>query len=56
MNNKETINQVLDALMSISVKGNDVITMANCLQALDGVLRAWPEENKVSIEPEVVED
>lgn len=56
MNNKETINRVLDALMSISVKGNDVITMANCMQALDGILRAWPEEDKISVEPEIVED
>lgn len=55
MNNKEAINQVLEALMSISVRGNDVITMANCLQALDGILRAWPEEDKKPIEPEVVE-
>ena len=40
MNNTiQTLNSILEALMTINVKGNDAITMSNCLQALDRVIK-----------------
>ena len=41
--NKNTIQylqDILDALMSVSTKGNDTITMSNCLQALQQVIQS----------------
>ena len=40
MNNQniEMLRNILDALMSISVKGSDTITLANCMQALQNVI------------------
>lgn len=34
----ETMRNILDALMTISTRGNDTITMSNCLQALQNVI------------------
>ena len=34
----QTMNSILEALMTISVKGNDTITMSNVLQALQQVI------------------
>lgn len=41
--NKNTIQylqDILDALMSVSTKGNDTIIMSNCLQALQQVIQS----------------
>lgn len=38
-NQKQTLQQILEALMTISTKGNDTITMANVLQVLQNVIR-----------------
>ena len=43
---KETLQQILEAMMTISVKGNDAITMSNCLQALNGVIQKMPEDSE----------
>lgn len=55
-NQKQTLQQILEALMTISTKGNDTITMANVLQALNNTITSIPEEEpKVeTVEPEVV--
>lgn len=60
----QTLQQILEALMTISVKGNDVITLSNCLQTLNRTigevrdaaeaLAAAPEPEPV-VEPEIVE-
>lgn len=40
MNNTiQTLNSILEALMTINVKGNDAITMSNCLQTLNKVIQ-----------------
>ena len=41
MNEKSVrmLQSILEALMSINTKGNDTITMSNCLQALQDVIR-----------------
>ena len=62
MNNLETLRSVFDVMMTISVRGNDVIAMSNCLQTLDSVIRNMAEETAkqtetpVTIEPEVVSE
>ena len=38
MNSIQTLKNILDALMTISVRGNDTITMSNCMQALQQVI------------------
>lgn len=40
MNNNSfrMLQSILEALMSINTKGNDTITMSNCLQALQRVI------------------
>lgn len=38
-NNIQILQQILEALTTISTKGNDTITMANVLQALQNVIR-----------------
>lgn len=43
---KEKLNAILEALMTIEVKGNNVIILSNCLQALNRVIQELPEENK----------
>lgn len=57
MDNKQTMQNILQALMTISTKGNDTITMANCLQALQQVIENTqspvPAE-PAPIEPEVM--
>ena len=57
MDNKQTMQNILQALMTISTKGNDTITMANCMQALQQVIKNTPDSATVettSTEPEVV--
>ena len=39
MNNLQVLQDILEALMTISVKGNDAITMSNCLQTLNKVIQ-----------------
>ena len=36
--NTQMLKNILSALMEINVKGNDAITMSNCLQALQQVI------------------
>lgn len=40
MNNQsiETMRNILNALMTINTRGNDTITMSNCLQAMQQVI------------------
>jgi len=38
-NSVRMLQSILEALMSINTKGNDTITMSNCLQALQDVIR-----------------
>lgn len=42
MNNQslQVLRNILEALMTISVKGNDVFTLNNCMQALEQVIRS----------------
>jgi hypothetical protein len=56
---KNTLQQVLEAMMTISVRGNDVITMSNCLQALSSTIQSMPDDKqpeaaKETVEPEIV--
>lgn len=46
MNNQTTqmLQNILEALMTISVKGNDTITMSNVLQALQQVIAEMAKE------------
>ena len=41
MNNQtiQTLQEILQALMTINVKGNDAVTMVNCMQALQKVIQ-----------------
>ena len=39
-NSTQMLQNILEALMTISTKGNDTITMANCLQALQQTLQS----------------
>lgn len=67
MNNQsiETMRNILNALMTINTRGNDTITMSNCLQAMQQVIEmemtaasAQPTAEAPSampVEPEVVE-
>ena len=36
----ETMRNILNALMTINTRGNDTITMSNCLQAMQSVIEA----------------
>lgn len=42
-NNTQMLQSILEALMTINTKGNDTITMANCLQALQQTLQGVAE-------------
>ena len=59
---KETLQRILGGLMTISVKGNDVITLSDCMQTLDMIIQNAhfednkPEEAPIAIEPEVIEN
>ena len=55
----QMLQNILEALMTISTKGNDTITMANVLQALQNVItevKNMPEPAPAVVEPEVVEN
>ena len=41
MNNQliQTLQNILEALMTINVKGNDAITLVNCMQALQRTIQ-----------------
>ena len=55
----QMLQNILEALMTISTKGNDTITMANVLQALQNVItevKKMPESAPAVVEPEVVEN
>ena len=60
----ETMCNILDALMTISTRGNDTITMSNCLQALQSVIKtenaaaaqaAAAAPSEMPVKPEIVE-
>ena len=40
MNNTQILTNIYEALMTISVKGDDVITLSNCFQALRQVIES----------------
>ena len=42
---KEQIINIFNALLTISTKGEDTITMAKCLQGLQYYIMSLPEEN-----------
>lgn len=51
MNQIQTLQNILNALMTINVKGNDTITLGSCLQALDKVISNMKiEQQKVQTE------
>ena len=55
----QMLQNILEALMTINTKGNDTITMANVLQALQNVItevKKMPEPAPAVVEPEVVEN
>ena len=55
---KETLQQILEAMMRTSVRGNDVITLSNCLQARSSTIQTMPEEQQPkpeTVEPEIVD-
>ena len=41
MNNQsiQTLQDILQALMTVNVRGNDAVTLVNCMQALQQVVR-----------------
>ena len=47
-NNLQTLQSILQAMMTISTRGNDTITMANCLQTLNQVIE---DMSKQAVEP-----
>lgn len=63
MNNQviETMRNILNALMTINTKGNDTITMSNCLQAMQQVIEMAvastqpAAETEPAIESEIVD-
>ena len=50
-NNIQTLNAILDALMTINTKGNDTITMSSCLQTLDQTIKKMQQEEAQAAEP-----
>ena len=44
----QTLNNILDALMTVSVKGADTITMSNVLQALQQVINEMAKQDMQS--------
>lgn len=54
MNNIQTLKNILDALMTVSVRGNDAITLSNCMQALQQVIENMEKPAPtVQVEPEI---
>ena len=54
----ETMRNILNALMTINTRGNDTITMSNCLQAMQSVIEtesAVTMQAQASAEPDNVE-
>ncbi len=58
MNNDSinTLQNILEALMTISVKGNDAITMSNCLQILDNIIKVIRTSSQKSEEENIVSE
>lgn len=46
MNTKEKLDAILEALMTIEVKGNNVIVLSNCLQALNNLIQNINKEEE----------
>lgn len=44
----QTLNNILEALMTVSVKGADIITMSNVLQALQQVINEMAKQDMQS--------
>lgn len=51
-NSIKMLQSILEALMFINTKGNDTITMSNCLQALQDVIRKEASNSQVTEEQE----
>ena len=51
MNNQsiQTLQDILQALMTVNVRGNDAVTLVNCMQALQQVIRN--EANATQVKP-----
>lgn len=45
---KEQIVNIFNALLTISTKGEDTITMAKCLQSLQYYIMALPEDQQAA--------
>lgn len=53
MNNTQILTNIYEALMTISVKGDDVITLSNCFQALRQVIESeMAQQTEVNKEEE----
>lgn len=53
MNSTQILTNIYEALMTISVKGDDVITLSNCFQALRQVIESeMTQQTEVNKEEE----
>ena len=52
MNNTQILTNIYEALMTISVKGDDVITLSNCFQALRQVIESEMAQQKIETNKE----
>lgn len=58
MNNQsiQVLQSILEALMTINVKGNDAVTMVNCMQTLQKVIQVESAQQAQPVaEPESAE-
>ena len=39
-NNVKTLSEILNAIMTVSVKGTDTLTLGSCMQALQQVIQS----------------
>ena len=52
----QVLQNILEALMTISVKGNDAVTMVNCMQTLQQVIQVESAQQAQPVaEPESAE-
>lgn len=53
MNNQniEMLSNIFDALMTINVKGADMITLSNCVQALQNVINSEQQKAAAAAAP-----
>ncbi len=58
MNNQsiQVLQSILEALMTVSVKGNDAVTMVNCMQTLQKIIQVESaQQAQPVVEPESAE-